>query len=119
MPVRSSSSSVLRWPDGDAVHTAFARWAEATARARPELRAAGYFGSYATGTWGVGSDLDVILVVEESDVPFHERAGRWDLTGLPVPAEVLVYTPAEWQTLRNRDDRFGRMLAEDTVWVVE
>ncbi len=118
MPVRSSSSSVLRWPDRQAVHDAFARWASDAARTRPELRRAGYFGSYATDDWGVGSDLDVVLVVEEADEPFETRAARWDLTELPVPAEVLVYTVAEWKAVTSRDDRFNRMLQAETVWVL-
>jgi predicted nucleotidyltransferase len=34
----------------------------------------GYFGSYARGDWGVGSDLDVIAVVAFSDEAFTRRA---------------------------------------------
>lgn len=118
MPVRSSSSSVLKWPDRPTVHDAFERWVEVTGHARSELLCAGYFGSYATGDWGVGSDLDVVLVVEASDQPFESRAARWDLTGLPVPADVLVYTAAEWEELVLRGDRFGRMLVDEAVWVL-
>ena len=49
MPVRSSSSSVLRWPDAATVVGALRRWAKAMARAHPEVRGIGYFGSYARG----------------------------------------------------------------------
>lgn len=117
MPVRSSTSSVLRWPDRQAVHDALALWAEHAAAGRPKLRRVGYFGSYARGDWGVGSDLDVVLVLEEDERPFEARAASWDLTGLPVPAEVLVYTREEWERVTSRNDRFGKMLAEETVWV--
>jgi predicted nucleotidyltransferase len=116
MPVRSSTSSVLRWPDRPTVQAAFARWVETAAESRSALRAAGYFGSCATGRWGVGSDLDVVLVVDESDEPFQSRAAGWDLTALPVPVDVLVYTQAEWKALLARDDRFARMLVRDAVW---
>lgn len=51
MPVRSSNSSVLKWPDRPTVHDAFERWVEGEARVRPDLRRARYFGSYATGGW--------------------------------------------------------------------
>jgi predicted nucleotidyltransferase len=76
----------------------------------------GYFGSYARGDWGVGSDLDMVIVVEESTQPFERRAIEWDLTSLPVPADVMVYTLAEWQSSRSQS-KFFQMLQEETVWV--
>jgi predicted nucleotidyltransferase len=69
MPVRSSSSHVLRWPDESDVRKAAEQLAEQALRARPELIRLGYFGSYANGTWGVGSDLDLIGVVSECREP--------------------------------------------------
>jgi hypothetical protein len=56
MPVRSSSSSVLIWPDQEMVEQAAREWAEAAIAAHPELVRLGYFGSYARGDWGVGSE---------------------------------------------------------------
>lgn len=44
---------------------------------------------------------------------------RWDLTALPVPTDALVYTPAEWATVRARGDRFARMLERDVVLMME
>ncbi len=117
MPVRSSSSSVLRWPDRETVHAAFEAWARSAAKDEPALRRAGYFGSYARDEWGVGSDLDVVLVVDDSDRPFTERGSRWDLTSLPVPAQPLVYTVREWRELTGRESRFARVLDEEVVWV--
>ncbi|MDO8665500.1 MAG: nucleotidyltransferase domain-containing protein [Gemmatimonadales bacterium] len=68
-----------------------------------------YFGSYARGDWGVGSDLDVVMIVDDSPEPFERRAARWDATRLPVPADVLVYTRAEWERLSARP--------REVVWV--
>jgi uncharacterized protein len=59
------------------------RWAERMAAAHPEIVALGYFGSYARGDWGPGSDLDVVVVVESSDEAFTRRPVRWDTTALP------------------------------------
>ena len=118
MPVRSSNSSVLRWPDRDAVHAALEEWAGSAAADEPGLRRVGYFGSYARDEWGVGSDLDVVLVVEESDRPFTERATGWDLTPLPVPAQPIVYTEEEWREVTGRRSRFARVLDREVVWVL-
>jgi predicted nucleotidyltransferase len=76
----------------------------------------GYFGSYARGDWGVGSDLDLIIVVERAEQPFERRGAQWDVTDLPVPADVLVYTQEEWQSL-NQNRRFLSSLTHEAIWV--
>ncbi|MFO7610259.1 MAG: nucleotidyltransferase domain-containing protein [Candidatus Krumholzibacteriia bacterium] len=108
---------MLRWPDRDTVDSAARAWAVAAAAARPDLRRLGYFGSYATGDWGVGSDLDLVAVVTRSDRPFPARGRDWDLTGLPVPAEILVYTAAEWDAVVARGDRFAQVMSTGVCWV--
>lgn len=118
MPVTSSNSSVKRWPKTEAVLDGLRAWAAAEARRRPELRALGYFGSYARGDQGFGSDLDLAAVVAHSPLPFPERARDWKTETLPVPADLLVYTAAEWETLRDEGGRFARVLAAETVWLV-
>lgn len=117
MPERSSNTRVLKWPDRAAVDAAARSLAHGLARAHPELLRLGYFGSYARGDWGVGSDLDLVAVVSESRRPFVERALDFDLAGLPVPAELLVYTDAEWREIERRRDRFAERLRAETVWV--
>lgn len=117
MPVRSLNSSVLKWPDRTTADTAVRAWAVEAARRYPGLIRAGYFGSYARGDWGVGSDLDLVVVVREAAEPFERRALGWDLSSLPVPAELLVYTEAEWQGLHDEGGRFACMLAREAVWV--
>ena len=102
MPVRSLSSSVFRWPDSGKVCEAFARWADKVSRQRPEVLRIGCFGSYARGDWGVGSDLDIVIVIQNTDQPFETRPSGFDTTELPVPADLLVYTHDEWKALEQR-----------------
>jgi hypothetical protein len=87
------------------------------AQSHPDLLRAGYFGSYARGNWGVGSDLDLVAVVQESGEPFERRAMSWDPSGLPVPADLLVYTAQEWREMQAQGGRFAQTLAQETVWV--
>lgn len=116
MPVRSLSSSVLKWPDARTVERALRGWVEDIRRKRPELLLAGYMGSYARGDWGFGSDLDIIVVVETAAQPFARRAVGWDVTALPVPADLLIYTLGEWMALP-KDRRFYRTMQEEAVWL--
>lgn len=118
MPVTSSNSSVKHWPRTEVVLNGLRVWATAEARRRPALEALGYFGSYARGDQGFGSDLDLVAVVAHSPLPFAQRARDWKTETLPVPADLLVYTAAEWETLRNDSGRFARVLAAETVWLV-
>ncbi len=114
MPVRSLNSSVFRWPDGKAVDEATRHWAAEESRVREGVLRIGYFGSYARRDWGVGSDLDLVVVVKSSTLAFERRAVEWDTTKLPVSADLLVYTNAEWQSLTGR---FRDTLEKETVWV--
>lgn len=117
MPVRSSRSSVTRWPDRDTVHQAVRSWAAALVTREPRVVAVGYFGSYARGEHGVGSDLDLVILLEETGLPPERRAVKWDLETLPVPSEALVYTLAEWQRLRHTSPKLYSTLLAETVWV--
>jgi len=99
------------------VDTAARAWADLLSAKMPAVRRVGYFGSYARGDWGVGSDLDLVVVVGESDLAFEERALRIDATSLPVPADVLVYTLVEWERLVRATSRWARTMMQELVWV--
>lgn len=116
MPVRSLNSSVLKWPKAQAVDQAVRRWAERMAGQQPGVVRIGYIGSYARGDWGVGSDVDIVVIVAHSALPFERRAVQWDATELPVPADVLVYTLDEWEAL-DRQGRFYQTVIREAVWV--
>ncbi len=81
-----------------------------------DVLSVGYFGSYARGDWGVGSDLDLVVVVKDSDLPFERRSAQWDTTSLPVPVDLLVYTQEEWQSLLTREPLNGKLIRE-IIWL--
>jgi predicted nucleotidyltransferase len=115
MPVRSLHSSVLKWPDAAVVDRAVREWAARIAAQHPKVLFIAYFGSYARGDWGVGSDLDLLILVEDSQRPLFERGLDFDLSDLPVPAEALVYTQMEWESLAVRSPRFHSTLTSEWV----
>jgi len=108
---------VLRWPDRQAVEQAGRGWAAALAAgaAGQDVLQVGYAGSSARGDCGEGSDVALVVLVAQAAQPFERRAAAWDATALPVPADLLVYTPEEWSALTRTP--FGRRLAQEVVWV--
>jgi predicted nucleotidyltransferase len=117
MPVRSLRSSVLKWPDRESVDQAVRRWAAAVVQDRDDVLAIAYLGSYARGDWGVGSDLDLLVLIAGSELPCHRRAIEFDTRALPVPADVFVYTMEEWRVMQREGRRFYRTVDDDAVWV--
>ncbi len=108
---------MLRWPDAGAVLAAARAWAERLAALVPAIERIGIVGSYARGDWGVGSDLDVVVIVADSALPFEQRGTRFDTAELPVPVDLLVYTRDEWQRMV-ADGRLARP-AREAHWLVD
>lgn len=107
----------MKWPSAQTVDAAVRALAVRLAQTHPELERFGYFGSYARGDWGVGSDVDLLAIVSHSDKPFAQRPLDFDVSGLPVPADMLVYTRAEWLTALRDGSPFVCRLDTETVWV--
>ena len=77
------------------------------------------FGSHARGEAGPRSDIDILVVVPQSDQPGHvrDRSAYHALRGIAAPIEVLVWTRDEYErALRIRTslsasvERSGRLL---------
>jgi uncharacterized protein len=119
MPVRSSTSHVLRWPAREEVDRALAAWVPAMLRRHPECERLGIFGSYVRGDWGVGSDLDLVAVVVETEARFERRPVDWPREDLPVAADLLVYTRAEWAQGLAAGDGFLTRIAREVRWLHE
>jgi hypothetical protein len=117
MPVPSLSGSVRRWPAAAEVLEQAERWAALQRSAHPDLMAVGVFGSYGRGTAGVGSDLDLLLILQRCDEPIWERLRRWDTRSLPLACDLLVYSLAEWRSLPQWNPRLAQALRNDTRWL--
>lgn len=70
-------------------------WAERLCAERPEVLAVVLFGSLARGEATAWSDTDVLLVLEDSPLPFDQRLLRYRPRGLGISVEVFPYTRDE------------------------
>jgi uncharacterized protein len=116
VPVTSSGSSLKRWPSADRVLAEAGLWARRLAEADTGVVAVGYFGSYARGEAGFGSDLD-LLVVRRDDAPVPDVLGA-DVATLPVPADIVHYTTAELKGVLERGTRMARVIETEARWWV-
>jgi hypothetical protein len=84
------------------------------ARSDASVSCIGYAGSYASANWGVGSNVDLVVIVPSTEEPCTQRSHYWNTLGLPVPADVPVYRDQEWDLMRER----GRHITRDPItWV--
>lgn len=70
------------------------------------------FGSYARGRADLLTDLDLV-VVQRSERSFLDRLVELyrRIGPLPVDADILVYTPEEWEHIR--ETPFGRRILQE------
>jgi predicted nucleotidyltransferase len=111
MPVRSLSSPVLKWPSRETVLSAARQWARALRGRDARVLQVGCFGSYARGEAGVGSDLDLVVVMREG-----EARDTFDVSRLPVPADVVVFEAGRWIDLSSEPTGIARTIAREAVW---
>jgi len=72
------------------------------------------FGSYTRGKADLFTDLD-ILIIMDTPKPFLERTKEvYALLALPVDADILCYTPEEFEGLKNTPF-FQKILAEEII----
>lgn len=90
--------------------------AEIIARLRREFTpvAIYLYGSYAYGTPGPHSDVDLLVVVEDSPLDPYQRDGRGyvALGDIPVPVDLQIYTRAEFEQRAALPVSFERTVAQ-------
>lgn len=105
----------MRWPTREEVLAAARTWAQDLRQRAPEVQAVIVTGSVARGDYGVGSDLDLILILSDSTLPMHERYTRYYPDDLPVPADLSVYTQSEWDALPDHSPALWQRLQRERL----
>jgi uncharacterized protein len=77
----------------------------------PEVKRISVFGSFARGRRDLFTDLDVLVVIETSDSLPKRLARLYPLVGADVDLDLLAWTPAEYEEMRERP--FGRSIAAE------
>lgn len=118
LPTSSNGVRVFKALDRDEVLAQLTQWAAKQRRDHPEIIRLGLFGSYSRGDYGPGSDIDLLIIVGDSNEPrWFMRAIAFDASELPVGADVFVYTQAEVDRMLPDSPWLSRILGE-IVWVI-
>jgi len=113
---KSYGSVEITWLDRPAVLEATRKAVRALAWRRLEVRRVILFGSMARGDAVPGSDVDLLLVLSESQEKFLDRIPRYKPSGIPVGVDVFPYTEAELKRMLEEGNPFVKhALAEGVV----
>mgnify|MGYP006306424957 CR=1 FL=1 len=71
------------------------------------------FGSYAVGTAGPSSDLDIAVIVDKVGSKIDMAAQLWkELSDIPLPKDIVVTTSEEFRFYRNEPGSVYRTIAD-------
>jgi len=89
------STVTVTWFDKDAAWRAVAAYASALGARDPDVEEIRVFGSLVKGTAVPGSDVDLLIVLRDSNRPFLDRIAAYVPGAFPCPVDVFPYTRAE------------------------
>ena len=116
--MRDVSSDSVRtfFADRERVVRELRKWVAGLKRRRPDVEKVGLFGSYATDTYGVRSDADLLIVLRDSDRAFRDRISDLLPDGVSVPCDVFPYTATELERLGAEGSPWINHILEEVVW---
>ncbi|HLB74166.1 MAG TPA: nucleotidyltransferase domain-containing protein [Sedimentisphaerales bacterium] len=103
--------------DEKAVLLGLRRYAGQLRASRPEVEKVGYFGSYAAGTYGPASDVDLLIVLRRSHKRFIDRIPDYVPSDMPVSCDVFPYTSEEVRRMEQENSPWIRHVLKQVVWL--
>jgi uncharacterized protein len=113
-----SGSARVTWLDRKGARLAAVDAARSLARSHPEIEGVLLFGSIARGDATPSSDVDLLIVLRESDLPFLDRIPRYTPAIPPLGVDVLPYTRDELEKMRADGNRLLSTALAEGEWVV-
>jgi predicted nucleotidyltransferase len=117
MPKKSSNSVKVVFADKAKVLRQLKEYSENITRAHPEVERVGYFGSYANETYGPASDVDILIILRQSDKRFLERIPDFIPDNLSVSCDCFPYTSEEIERMKQDDNPWIFHVLKEVVWL--
>ncbi len=117
MPEKSSNFVKVVFADKDKVLRQLKDYAEKLKQSWPEVEKIGLFGSYATDTYGPASDVDLFIILRQSDKRFLDRIPDFLPGNLSVACDVFPYTSKEIEKMKQEGNLWIRHVVGEVVWL--
>jgi predicted nucleotidyltransferase len=111
------TSAGPRFADRDEILDLARTTARRIAASHPELIKVLLFGSFAGSSYGVRSDLDLLVILRHSDQPLRERIGRFLEYAPAYPTDLLVYTEQELEAAISSGNAFLTRVVSESLQV--
>ena len=113
LQTRSYGSVEITSIDRDALFAELGRSTERLSRECPEVLKVLLFGSFARGDYTPESDVDLLLIVSRTEVPFLKRSDRYRdfFLGIPLDVNLTVYTREEADRMLGEESSFLRRVS--------
>lgn len=117
MPKKSSNSVKVVFADKANVLRQLKDYAKSIKRMHPEVEQVGYFGSYANGTYGPASDVDLLIILRKSDKRFLDRIPAFLPDNLSICCDVFPYTDEEIEKMKQDGNPWIFHILGEVVWL--
>jgi predicted nucleotidyltransferase len=117
MPEKSSNSVKVVFADKAKVLRQLKDYSEGIKRTQPEVERVGYFGSYANDTYGPASDVDLLIVLQQSDKRFLDRIPDFIPDSLSICCDVFPYTSEETERMKQDGNPWICHVLKEVVWL--
>jgi len=114
---KSSSSVKVFFADKDKVLRQLKAYAKKLRRSHPEVERVGFFGSYATDTYGPASDVDLLIVLRKSSKCFLDRIPDYVPDNLSVSCDCFPYTNNEIEKMKQDGNPWICHVLKEVVWL--
>jgi predicted nucleotidyltransferase len=84
---------------------------------RSDVAKVGLFGSYATDSYGPASDVDLLIILSDSDKRFLERIPEFMPDDLRVDCDVFPYTKDEIAKMKEEGNAWIRHVLKEVIWL--
>ena len=118
--VKQSSPFVkIVYFDRNAVENALKDYVQKLYRENPEIEKVIAFGSFVKDQSVPGSDLDLLIILKKSKLPFIKRISKYMPSEFPIGVDVFAYTQEEVEKMIGEGNFFLRTALEEGKEITE